>query len=72
MIDKLYKPREIAKLGLIRNGINSKNENSNYQYVLNLIKGGKLKPARNYGTNSRSYHLISEAEIKRYNQEANN
>lgn len=63
-----YKPREIAKLGLIKNGIDSKNEMSIYQYVLDLIKGEKLKVARNYGTGKRPYYKISAEEINRYNR----
>ena len=67
---KLYRPREIARERLITNGINSANETANYQYILKLIQGGKLKVTREYGTKSRKYYLISEAEIKRY-QESN-
>jgi hypothetical protein len=63
---KLYKPREIARQGLIKNGSNSDNEVANYQYIIQLIQGGRLKVAREYGTKSRKYYLVSEAEIKRY------
>lgn len=70
-VDKLYKPREIARLKLITNGAASDNEQSNYQYILELIKGGKLKVAREYGTKSRRFYLISETEIKHYHEENN-
>lgn len=68
---KLLKPRDIAKRGLITNSTGDDNESTNYQFVLKEIKAGRLK-ARNYGTKSRSYWLVSEAEIKRYLAEVNN
>jgi len=68
---KLLKPREIAKRGLIKNSTGEDNESTNYQFVLQLIKAGRLK-AKNYGTKSRAYWLVSEAEIKRYQAEVNN
>lgn len=71
MSTKLYKPREIARLGLIKNSKNSDSEIANYQFVLKLITSGRLK-AKDYSTGSRKYWLVSEAEIKRYQQEVNN
>lgn len=69
--NKLYKPREIAKLGLIRNSVSSDNETANYQFIVKLIKEGKLK-AKDYGTKGRKYWLVSKAEIERYQQEIDN
>lgn len=69
--NKLYKPRDIAKLGLIRNSKQSDKENSNYFFILNLIKRGQLK-AKNYGTKSRPYWLVTDTEIERYQQEMYN
>lgn len=71
MPSKLYKPSEIAKEGLIRNSVNSDNYIANYQFVLKLIKAGRLK-AKDYGSGSRKYWLVSADEIKRYNAEVNN
>lgn len=68
---KMLKPSDIAKKGLIRNSVDSDNYIANYQFVLKLINAGKLK-ARDYGTGSRKYWLVSEAEIKRFNSEVSN
>jgi hypothetical protein len=67
----MHRPRDIARLGLIKNSTGGNNEDSNYFFILNLIKTGRLK-ARNYGSKSRSYWLVSEDEIERYKQEVNN
>jgi hypothetical protein len=61
--EKLYKPRQIAELGLITN---SKGV-SDYWFVLKLIKSGRLK-AHNYGNAGRSYFLVSPNSIKAYNK----
>lgn len=63
---KFYRPREIAKLRLITNSLDSDKESANYDFILELIKRGELK-ARNYSkTAYRPYWLVSAAEIKRY------
>lgn len=64
---KWFTPMEIAKQGLI---VNSKGDNStingNYNYVLMLIKTGRLK-AKNYSNGKqRANYLIPESEIVRY------
>jgi hypothetical protein len=65
---KFYKPREIAKLGLIQNSSGSNNEVSNYNFILQLIKSGQLV-GRNYSTSEKiKYWLVSEEEIDKYNQ----
>ena len=65
-----YKPRDIARLGLIKNSTGGDNVASNYIFIVNLIKRGRLK-ARNYARNnsSRPYWLVSKNEIDRYNNE---
>jgi hypothetical protein len=68
---KTLRPSEIARKGLITNSLNSDSYKSNYQFILNEIKAGRLK-ARNYGNKSRPYWTVSEAEIKRYLAEINN
>lgn len=66
---KWYRPREIARLGLIKNSTGGDNEDSNYNYILELIKSGRLK-ARNYSTGKKlAFYLVSEDEIKRYHKE---
>lgn len=70
-MSRLLKPRQIAKLALIRNSKGQDNEEANYQFIIKQIRKGHLK-AKNYGTKSRAYWLVSEAEIKRYQQEVNN
>ena len=70
-MSKLFKPREIAEQGLIKNSLNTDNVTQNYQFVLKEIKAGRLK-AKNYGTKSRQFWRVSEAEIKRYLQEVDN
>ncbi len=63
-----YKPREIAKLRLIVNSTNGDNENSNYAFVLKLIKTGKLH-AKDYSAGSgMRLWLVPEEEIERYHQ----
>lgn len=62
-----YSPREIAKAGLITNSTGGDNENSNYDYILWLIKDGQLK-AKNYGRASQPRWLVSADEIERYRQ----
>lgn len=66
---KWYKPREIARLGLIQSSKGDASTLSgSYNFILELIKSGKLK-ARNYShSGTRSYWLISEDEIKRYHK----
>lgn len=66
-----YRPREIAERGLITNskGGDASIE-SNYTYVLSLIRDGKLK-AKNYSRGKKlNYYLVPEDEIERYNTEA--
>jgi len=67
---KTYKPSEIAAKRLITNSLDSESYLSNYRFILNEIKAGRLK-AKSYGTKSRPYWLVSEAEIKRYLAEVN-
>lgn len=61
-----YRPREIAQLKLIVNTVGGENEQSNYNYILNLIRTGRLR-AKDYsaGTKMRLW-LVPESEIKRY------
>lgn len=65
---KYYKPREIARLGLITNSTGGHNVESNYNFILKLIKSGKLK-AKNYSVGPTPYWLVSIDEINRWNQE---
>lgn len=65
---KWLRPREIAVQGLIKNSTGGDNVDSNYNFILNLIKAGKLK-AKNYGLGATPYWLVSEDEVKRWNQE---
>lgn len=64
---KWYTPMEIAKLGLIKN---SKGDSGtipgHYNYILELIKTGKLQ-AKNYSSTDKfKSYLISEDEIRKY------
>lgn len=69
MEKQYYRPREIAKLRLIKNTANSNSEASVYDYILKQIKVGNLK-AVNHGTNpSHPYYTVSADEIKRFNDE---
>ena len=64
--NKWYRPREIARLRLITNSLDSEKESANYDFILELIKRGELK-ARNYSkTAYRSYWLVSGKEIQAY------
>lgn len=61
-----YRPREVAKKRLITSTTGSKNENSNYFFILRLIKTGQLKAVR-YGNGTQNkYLLISDEAIKTY------
>lgn len=64
---KWYTPMDIAKLGLIVNSKGNKSTISgNYNFVLGLIKAGRLR-AKNYSTGSqRQNWLVPEDEIARY------
>lgn len=66
---KWYKPREIARENWIQApGGTGLSENGNYNYILNLIRTGRLK-ARNYSVAAHvKYWLVSEDEIKRYSK----
>ena len=64
--EKWYRPREIARLRLITNSLDSDKEASNYDFILELIKRGELK-ARNYSkTEYRKYWLVQGKEITAY------
>lgn len=64
-----YRPREIARLRLITNSVNSDSEDSNRYFILKLIRQGKLK-AKDYGTNpAYPYYVVHRDEIERYNKE---
>lgn len=61
-----YRPREIAKQGLIKNSSGNDNASSNYVFIITLIKDGKLR-AKNYGRNPKHpYWLVPDSEIRRY------
>lgn len=64
---KWYTPMDIAKLGLIQNRKGDRGTVSgHYNYVLELIKSGRLH-AKNYSTGKKkSYWMVPEAEIVRY------
>lgn len=63
---KWYRPREIARLGLIRNSTGGDNENSNYDFILSLIRSGRLG-AKDYSMGSKMrLWLVPEDEITRY------
>lgn len=61
-----YKPRKMAKLGLIQNT----RGRASYYYILDLIHAGKLK-AEHLDTPSQKYNGVSGAEIIRYRKENN-
>ncbi len=64
-----YRPREIARLGLIKNSTGGNNEQSNYHFILGQIKAGRLK-AKDYSKGDKlSYYLVSEDAIREYHQE---
>lgn len=61
-----YTPREIARLGLIKNSTGGNNVNSNHYYVLKLIHSGRLR-AKNYSIGAkRKFWIVPEDEIARY------
>lgn len=62
---KWYRPMEIAKLRLITNSVNSESVNSNYEYILGLIKSGRLR-AKNYSKGNKPFWLVPESEVARY------
>lgn len=66
-----YRPREIAERGLITNSKGGDASiDSNYTYILSLIRDGKLK-AKNYSRGTKmAYYLVPEDEIERFNIEA--
>ena len=66
-----YRPREIAERSLITNSKGGAGTiESNYNYVLSLIRDGQLK-AKNYSRGKKlNYYLVPEDEIERFNTEA--
>jgi hypothetical protein len=65
---KWYRPREIARLGLIKNSTGGDNEESNYNFILVQIKKGTLR-ARNYSEGQKmNYYLVSEEAIRDYHK----
>lgn len=62
-----YKPMEIAQMGLIKSSLGDKGAViGHYNFILELIKSGRLR-AKNYSTGSkRPYWLVPEDEIARY------
>lgn len=64
---KWYTPLEIAKLGLIKNSRGEASTvASNYNYILQLIKTGRIR-AKNYSSSQkRAFWLVPEDEIVRY------
>lgn len=63
-----YRPREIARLRLITNSLDSDKESANYDFILEEIKRGNLK-ARNYSKSEyRPYWLVSAKEIRAYHE----
>lgn len=62
-----YKPMEIAQLGLIQNSKGMRGSVAgNYNFVLELIKSGRLR-AKNYSIGAaKPYWLVPESEIQRY------
>lgn len=66
---KWYRPREIAKLGLIKNSRSTDNVDSNYNFILAQIRNGNLD-AKNYGGGSVSYWIVSEDAINEYHKGA--
>lgn len=64
---KFYKPRDIAKLGLITN---SKGK-GDYLFTIRLIKEGKLK-AVDYARGNRPFWLVSEKAIENYHKQLQN
>lgn len=62
-----FKPMEIAELGLIQSSKGKRGTVAgNYNYVLKLIKSGRLG-AKNYSAvEGKPYWLVPEDEIKRY------
>lgn len=64
-----YRPREIAERGLITNSKGGDATiNSNYSYILSLIRDGEIK-AISYSrrVSKVKHYLVSEDEIERFN-----
>lgn len=69
---KWYTPREIAKLGMIKNSTGGDKLNSNHMFILKLIHSGRLR-AKNYSSGTkRPFWLVPEDEIERYHKELTN
>ena len=71
MSNRLYKPREIAELGLIKVKLSVNSTENVYQFILSEINAGRIK-AKDYGTKSRHFWRVSEEEIKRYLEKVDN
>lgn len=63
-----YTPREIARLGLIKNSRGGDKLSSNHYFVLKLIHSGQLR-AKNYSIGTkRKFWIVPASEIKRYHE----
>jgi len=68
-IKKWYTPMEIAKLGLIPNSKGSRaTVTGNYNFVLELIKSGRIRGKDYSHGRKRANWLVSDAEIARYHR----
>lgn len=64
--EQWYTPREIARLGLIKNSTGGEKLNSNHIFVLKLIHSGQLR-AKNFGIGAkRPAWLVPASAIKLY------
>lgn len=61
-----YTPRDIARLGLIKNTRGGDNINYNHSFILGLIHSGKLRAKDVSKGKKRSVWLVREDEIERY------
>lgn len=63
---KYYTPRQLAKLGLIPvYGRNT--ESSNYQYIMMLIRMGRLKAYKmNPDSKVKPHYVVTDKDLKKY------
>jgi hypothetical protein len=62
-----YKPREIARMGVIVNSVGNNSESSNYHYIVKLIRTRRLQAKEvGMGAKARPVYLVSRDELQRY------
>lgn len=65
-----YKPRDIARLGLIKSPGRASTESGHYRFIMRQINAGRIKVINYAGPDSPPRYMVSETEIRQFNRQA--